>query len=285
MRKLLSIPLALLASSALAQGFTPKDLSAAAQVAKSSAAHQRQELDAETERLRLAIAYDAAAGIGIREEGEQALLATALGTGSDAGDLRARWFMAGAISQGGSGDQTLLYNPLARGWLILNWEREPTGNWLLEAARIASSAPSDWAGIGGPYLAAFVNDYAVSSARAGNGRGGGAAMEANRWIAGVATWMHDPLRRSAAEDTRSLIILGQTAKFGGGNIDLMPDRARATYSPVAGFDRQAGGHSLLYGSPLFPQLLIAADFDGGAVPKLGRLTLINLDNAGKGNAR
>jgi hypothetical protein len=278
----MSIALALLLAAATpgTNGFTSADLQAAARAGRAPGeARQERALAAETERLRLAIAYDAAAGIALRTPAEQDALIAALAPGEGGGDQRARWFMAGAVQQQGSGTRTLLYNPLARGWLALNWAPGPDGTWRIASARLASSGLVDWVARPGPYLAGLVTDYAATRARLGNQPGDLAGMEADRWITGLAVWLHEPARREAAERARDLIVQGRTARFGGGAIDMIPARARRTYAPVAGFERAEGGRSLLFGSPLYPQILIAADYDDAARPALTRLTLVNLDNA------
>lgn len=245
------------------------------------ASAQDRALGAATEQLRLALAYDVAAGIALRTPPEQDALILALATGEGAGDLRARWFMAGAIQQPGSGARTYLYNPLARGWLVLNWAQEGAA-WRIASARLVSSGMVGWMGGNRPYLAGLVADYAATHAQPGAEPGDLAGMEADRWITGLAEFMHDPARLAAANEAKGLIARGRTARLGGGAIDMMPERARASYAPIAGFERAEGGRSLLFGSPLYPQILIAADFDGAARPALTRITLVNLDNAGRG---
>lgn len=243
---------------------------------------EARTLASETERVRLALAYDIAAGIALRTPAEQDALITALATGEGSGDLRARWFMAGAIQQPGAGTRTFLYNPLARGWLVLDWKQAGDGGWQIASARLNSSGLVGWMGGERPYLSSFVADYAATHGRPGTDPGDLAGMEADRWITGLAEFMHEPARRDAADEVKGLIARGRTARFGGGAIDMMPERARASYVPVAGFERAEGGRSLLFGSPLYPHILIAADFDTSARRALRRITLVNLDNARKG---
>lgn len=255
----------------------------AAQAGAPGEVSQQRALANETERLRLAIAYDPAAGIALRAPAEQDVLIGALATGEGGADLRVKWFMAGAIQQPASGATTRLYNPLARGWLSLDWTQAADGAWRIRSARIDSSGPVVWVGAADrPYLAGLVADYVSAHARPGAAPGDLAGMEADRWITGLAEFMHDPARADAAGRARGLIAAGHTARLGGGAIDMMPERARATYAPIAGFERAEGGRSLLFGSPLYPHILIAADFDGGERPALSRITLVNLDNAGRG---
>ncbi|KAF0113449.1 MAG: hypothetical protein FD163_1765 [Hyphomonadaceae bacterium] len=286
MKKFILIGLLAVANPALATpaatgGFTAGDLATAAQSLPNADLQQARILMEETESLRLAIAYDAGAGVGIRGPIEQILLADALGMSDAATDLRAKWFMAGAIAQTPIGTNTMLYNPLARGTLVLGWSKSPEGNWQVASANLLSNPPSQWQQEAEkPYLAALVADYATNIATIGTQSGGYAAMEANRYIAGMAVWLRDPSHRQVTTEVREIIVAGRAANYGANAIDMMPTNARATYWPIATFERSEGGHSLIYGSALYPQILIAADFDASARPKLARLTLVNLGNAG-----
>jgi hypothetical protein len=255
----------------------------AVQATASSA--EARGLEAETERLRLAIAYDVAAGIALRAPAEQDALIRALATGEGDGDLRARWFMAGAIQQPAERRRTLLFNPLAHGWLVLDWAQGADGIWQVGSARLVSSGLVSWMGGERPYLASLVADYAATRGQPGAEPGDVAGMEAGRWITGLAEFLHEPGRREAAEQARGLIARGRTGRLGGGAIDMMPARARASYAPIAGFERAEGGRSLLFGSPLYPHILIAADYDDAARPALRRLTLVNLHNVERGEAQ
>ncbi|MES2043875.1 MAG: hypothetical protein V4475_08345 [Pseudomonadota bacterium] len=265
---------------AASKGFTPADLAAAAEAARTQPGAVARAVAAETERLRIALAYDTAGGIAQRDPDEQTALIGALGTGAGIGDVRARWFMAGAIAQPATGERTVLYNPLARGWLILGWRRTAEGAWRVATARVAAAGTAPWPAETGPWLGALVSDYAATHEGIGAVEGGAAGVEAERWIKGVADLMADPEARKATDAARQAVADGHAARFGGQAIDLMPARARATFWPVAAMTRKDGGRAVIFGSALMPQILIAGDFAGGASPTLARLTLINLDNAG-----
>jgi hypothetical protein len=287
MKHLIILPLIALVSPALANqpstrpgGFSTAELVSASQRAKGSPAQAAREIVEETERLRLAIAYDAAAGIGIRNPDEQVQLATALATSMGMGDLRAKWFMAGAILRDSTGSRTRLYNPLARGWLTLDWTKNGDGKWVVIEAHLSAAAPSDWALADGPYLASLIADYAAVGKLAATAPGDLAGQNADNWIVGVAGWLREPANAKAASIARTLIVTGRTARLGGGAIDMMPARARATFWPIAGFTREGGAGSLIYGSALYPHILIAADFGAGREPKPQKFTFVNLANAG-----
>ena len=280
MRKTILLALLALSGTAQARGFTAEELATAAKGPTIAVPDVARQVSEATEQLRLGIAYDPVLGVGTRTKEEQIALIGALGMGQGIGDLRAKWFMAGAIQQPPYGPSTALYNPLARGWLVLHWEKAGDA-WQIKSAYLGSAGPSDWISASGPYLGSLVSDYVTARTHLGGLPAAQAGMEADRWIAGLAVAMHDPALRARIDDARKSIVAGQTKKLGGGAIDLMPGRARATFWPVAAFKRADGGQSALFGSAVFPQILIAADFTAGAAPALKRLTLVNLDNAGE----
>jgi len=274
----------LAAGAAPVTSFSPADLAAAA--AADSAppvdARRTSTISDLTERLRLAIAYDPAGGVALRTPEEQDALIGALGLGEGSGDQLARWFMAGAIQQPVAGTRSRLYHPLSRGWLLLYWQRGNDGEWRISHAEMASAGLVPEPDPAQPWLTGLIADYAVTRSTEPYDPGLLVGIEAGRWITGLADFMHDGARRMAAEETALLIARGRTARLGGGAIDLMPERVRQSYAPIAGFERAEGGRSLIFGSPLYPHILIAADFDGTAELALSRITLVNLDNAGRG---
>lgn len=279
MRQTIAFFLFALSGVAQARGFTADELTAVAKGPAIAGPDLQRQLSEETERLRLGIAYDPIIGIGTREKGEQLALIGALGTGEGIGDARVRWFMAGAIQQPGMAPTTALYNPLARGWLLLHWEKSGDA-WRIKSAYLGSLGASDWTAAAGPYLAALVSDYVIARNRLGGLPARQSGIEADKWIAGLAAAMHDSAIHAHIEEARKVIADGRTKRLGGSAIDLMPARSRKTFWPVAAFKRADGGQSAIFGSAVFPQILIAADFTAGATPALKRLTLVNLDNAG-----
>jgi hypothetical protein len=279
--KRIALMLALATCPALTMAFTPADLANAAKTANESRADVQARMVEATEQLRLAFAVDPSAALVAASPTEAELLKSALGMGDAAGELRARWFMGGAITNVPRGSfRSMLYNPLARGWLVLDWQVVDSKLRVADAFVIAAG-PSEWTKKAGPYLGNFVADYAAMRVNPVAGPSGSAGVEADRWLTGAAVVLHDPARRRSAQIARELIAEGNTAKFGGGAIDLIPAPARATWWPIAGFERPGNEASLIYGSALYPHLLIAADFGSGAGAALERLTLVNLENAGE----
>lgn len=271
--------LALLPASALADGFTTADLSAAASTGGTQATLRQALLDT-SEDLRIAFATDPAKMLDRSGPEQAALLREALAMGDASGDIRARWFMAGAIATVYPGARTTaFYNPLARGSLIVRWDVRD-GALVVAGARLAAAGPpdwlADWLAKPGSYLGNLVDDYRAAAPLGGDAPGEDAGFEADRWITGVALWLRDPAKAQAMASVRKRIASGRAARFGGGAIDQLPANARKTFGPVAGFARADGGRSLIFGSPLMPRLLIAADFDAAATPGLKHLTLINL---------
>lgn len=275
MKILWTFPLLVIAGVAQATGFTSADIKAAAE----ATSNIRAEIAGETERLRLAIAFDPARGLASRGEEERAVLLGALPTGEGAGDLRVKWFMAGAIAQPSRGATTVLYNPLARGSLALDWTKTAEG-WRVAHAWLSSAGPAQWPAREIAWRKAFAEDYATSRAFPGDAGSDFVPYESDRWLGSLAQWFKTPGHVKAAEAARGMILAGKTAKVGGGNIDLIPQRARRTYAPIAAIARKDGGAAVIFGSAVTPQLLIAADFADGAEARLEKLSLINLGNVG-----
>lgn len=270
-----AVSLLLAGSAALAAGFSPADLQKAAQTADTSV----EKLTVATEQLRLAIAIDPAAAIGMRQDAERPLLAAALGTGPGRGDARARWFMAGAIVQSVTPSTVTLYNPLARGWLTIGWRNGSDGRPAVVSVRTSSSGSVQWTEAQGSYLGALAADYAASRSVTGTQPASIAVGEMDRWLTDVADWQQPALQR-AADSARQLIIAGRTHRSGNGMADMLPQGVRASFIPEAAFRRKDGGRSLLFGSPLVPSMKIAADFDAADAPALQQITFMNLENAG-----
>ncbi|MFT4027221.1 MAG: hypothetical protein QM676_10525 [Novosphingobium sp.] len=275
MRMIWTMPLLLIGTAAHANGFSAADLAGAAQTADA----RQAELVREADRLRLAVAYDTAAGLGSRAENERSALLAALPTGEGLGDQRVKWFMAGAIAQPSRGSTTILYNPLARGTLALDWAKGADG-WQVTHAWLSSSGPAMWPAQRVPWRKAFVDDYAWSRAFGGDEGRDWVAFESDRWLGGLARWVKAPANHRALTAAGKLIAAGRTARAGGGNIDLIPERARKTYAPLGALPRSDGGTAVLFGSAVTPHLMIAADFASDA--RLEKLSLINLGNAGEG---
>jgi hypothetical protein len=279
--KRIALLLSLAATPALLMAFTPADLANAAKTATENRADVKARLVDATEELRLAFAADPVAALAAATPAEADVLKTALAMGDSAGNLRARWFMAGAIVNVLRGSfQAALYNPLARGWLMLDWQ-VVDGKLRVGDAIMTAAGPADWTRKEGPYLGNLVADYAAMRGGPADQLGPYAGLEADRWLTGAAVVLHDPARRKSADSARKLIVDGTTANVGGGVIDLLPAQARATWWPIAGFERPGNEASLIYGSALYPHLLIAADFGSSADAPLERLTLVNLENAGE----
>lgn len=261
---------------AWAQTFAPEALQDAARAIDTFAEQTRRE----TERLRLAMAYDPAAALALRADREREILSAALATGAGAGDVRARWFMAGAIAQPGRDGTTQLYNPLARGWLVLDWVRGAEGKPMLTGARLAAAGGAPWANRPQRYLAALRDDYRRERQAVGTAPPGLVLAEADRWLSDLAAWA-GPTRAATLAGVRHVLAEGQTAALGGHPFDLLPRRVRASFLPVGAFVRSKGGAAVLFGSPVMPGLLVAADFRADAPDKPDRLTVLNLDSAGE----
>jgi hypothetical protein len=280
--------IALIAAPLHATGFSPKDLEAAANLPDSAGRDtQTAALVAQTEALRIGLATETKASLAKLSDAERAALTAALGTLDDRRTYQMAWYMAGALTRAGANgaSETHLYNPLAQMWITLRWSQQTGGTPQLlgVSAKIARDVP-DWTAGAGSYLAAFADSYAVASPRStATSAPEGLFTEADRWIGGLASWTLIPERKAAILDVSKIIRSGHAAKYGnaGAKIDTLPRLVRASFAPVTGFRRSTGG-SVLLGSPLYPNLIIAADFDAAPRPNLQGLTIINLSNATQG---
>jgi|GEM_PF-4327311 hypothetical protein len=272
----------LAATPAFSTGFNGRDLARAAQEHAEAQNTQQTEILNATEVFRLQMAYNPTAAINSQNDAIKRAFVNVFGELSNKRAYQAAWFMAGAISKSGDNNsQTKLYNPLAQIWLVLDWSKSGDA-WQLVAVNASRAQVADWTLATSPYLQALANSYFEAL----NGDNGVAAAgdtlfaNADKWISGLADFVLNPNKQSAAQNTLEIIHEGRAARFGadGNVIDTLPATVRATFAPITGF-RRNNGSSLLFGTPLFPQIIIAADFDGANRPNLKSLTLLNLANA------
>jgi hypothetical protein len=278
---------------ALATGFTPADLEAAARTTQTiNQQAQAVAIREQSEALRIGLATETGASLAKLNEGERAALAASFGALDERRSVQIAWFMAGAIAQSTTDGvlETRLYNPLAQLWLTMGWTIQEGGRpQLSRVVAMSAQGVPDWTTATGSYLAAFAASYSAA-----NPQNGVAAtpetmfVEADRWIGGLANWALIPTRNAALTRISQTIRDGEAGRYGaaGATLDALPRLVRASFAPITGFNRTAqdgdggrGAGSVLLVSPLYPNLIIAADFDATPGPNLQNLTLINLSNA------
>lgn len=271
----------LAASPALSTGFTGQDLAKAAQEAAGAINNEQVEAFNATEVFRLQMAYNPNATFDNLPETIKQKLTNALGELNNKRAYQTAWFMAGAITKAGEkANQTRLYNPLAQIWLDIDWVNNGETLQIGDVSS-ANSVVDDWSAKNGSYLLAFANSYwgAVQINSREVAQSNALFAIADKWIQGLADWALSPTKAFSVENAQKAILNGDCAKFGadGAIIDTLPREVRASFSPLTGFQNNSGG-AVLFGTPLYPQIIIAADFDSASRPKLKNLTLLNLAN-------
>ena len=269
------------ANPAIATGFNGNDLAKAAQDGAQAKNNDAVLALNATEVFRLQMAYNPKATIEALPETIKQKLAIIFGEFNNKRQYQTAWFMAGAIAKTGeSATQTRLYSPLAQIWLDIDWVNDGE---TMKIANIgaANSIIDDWTQKNGSRLLAFANSYslALQTNSRQNAQSDALFAIADKWIQGLADWVLSPTKAGAVEDAQSAIANGNCVKYGadGNTIDSLPREVRASFAPITGFHNNAGG-AVLFGTPLYPQIIVAADFDAAARPKLKNLTLLNLGN-------
>ncbi len=280
---IISIAAILISNPAISNGFKGSDLAKAAQEAASVRNTETVEAINATEVFRLQMTYNPKGTYENLPEPFKQNLLNILGEFNNKRQYQTAWFMAGAIVKTGDKPfQTKLYNPLAQIWLDINWVKE---NDKLSISEIiaTNSVVDDWSAKSGPYLLALANSY-IGSLQANTrnpAQNDTLFATTDKWIKGLADWALNPAKAGIVEATQNMILNGECAKFGadGAVIDTLPREVRASFSPVTGFNNDNGG-AVLFGTPLYPHIIIAADFDKSNQPKLKNFTLLNLQNVG-----
>lgn len=270
------------ANPAFANGFNGKDLAKAAQDGAQSKNNDAVLALNATEVFRLQMAYSPKATMEALPEPIKQKLAIIFGEFNNKRQYQTGWFMAGAIAKAGeNATQTRLYNPLAQIWLDIDWVKDGE---TMKIANVgaANAVIDDWTKKNGSHLLAFANSYsaALQTNNRQSAQSDALFAIADKWIQGLADWVLNPTKAAAVEDAQAAIANGNCAKLGadGNIIDSLPREVRVTFAPITGFQNDSGG-SVLFGTPLYPQIIIAGDFDNGARPKLKKFTLLNLSNA------
>ena len=269
-------------SPAIAGGFNGRDLANAAQKSvKSQPGQDAVEARNATEVLRLQLTYNPQATIQALPDDLRQKVISAFGETGAKRQYQIGWLMSGAIAKPGKAAyQTRLYNPLAQVWIDLSWAKDGEGL-KLSAIETSIAKVDDWSSQTGPYLMALGHAYAaaVNNGLSDASVGDALFTVSDKWIQGLADWVLSPAKSGAVKSLQGLISAGECQKYGvdGTVIDSLPAAVRASFAPITGFHTKSGG-AVLLSSPLYPQIIVAADFDNAAKPKLKNITLLNLGN-------
>ena len=290
---ILALALAAPAQAQDTKGFTAGDLSAAARAGRPSPAlADMREFAAQTEVVRAGFVLDPAGAWGLLSPSEARTLHVAFGPQRPTGDDAIQWFMRGAEASAGNGDMTGLYNPLADVWLVLRWDRIGGRPRIADAVFLPGSAVNGgggqtWTQSPGPYADALARNAAVAHiafalldsgpffdafASVKTPASDQAYQSVTAWMGSLRPWGEDKARLKQWQALHRDLAEGKT----GGTVAALPPKVRATLVPM-GAITSADGPALLLVSPLAPQMVVAADYNGHGRPKL---SLINLANAG-----
>lgn len=293
----LALPMPVLAT---ASGFTADDLTTAAKAgAEDPATVTARQLAAATDTLRAAFVLNPETAWTTLTRDERNTLQTALGPDVINRPVELAWLMRGAAVRVGNaqaGEISALYNPVGDAWLLLGWARA-SGEWrVINAALVPGSRlrrkdeVSDWTKQSGSMLEALAASHAGALDRfvaltdnesannlfialAATRAEDRAAVyaRADQWLATLAGWKRDAARAKSWADLRAILVEGEA---NAGSVARLPAPVRASLIPV-GAIAQEDGAALLLVSPLYPELMVEADFDGSGT-NFKSLTLLNL---------
>ena len=279
-----------------AGGFTTADLDAAALRATDARLVQARELAAATDTLRAAFVLNPDTAWTAMTADERAAVQGAFGNDVGARREELSWLMRSARVRVGTGearDVSGLYSPVAQAWLLLRWARvggqwRVTGAALIPARRLA--AATDWTERSEAPAAALalaareadedfasVTQYQAAPAifeqlAATRAEDRDAVMTScTKWVASIAGWRQNPARFATWRG-----LHGELAEARGvpAAIARLPQPVRASLTPAASVATTTGTQLLIV-SPLFPGLVVAADFpEGNPTPTMA---LIDLD--------
>jgi hypothetical protein len=308
---LLAAAIALPADAGTPHGFSAADLAAAGKTAQANdTVVEARQLAAATDTLRAAFILNPRTAWTTLTPDERATLQNALGEWAAGDDIELAWFMRGAAVRVGTpagGAMTGLYNPVADAWLLLGWARSG-GEWRVIEAAITpgarlrpASEGADWtarAGVTARVLAS-AHQLALHSFDELTGEARSTDVFAaltltrdedrpevhgriDRWLGTLAGWRRDPARMKAFQELRGQIIGRRVGAIAVSDkqplLDVMslPLNVRTSLTPVAAIAHDDGA-SLLMVSPLFPSLMVMADFGGDA--RLKGLGIVDLTHA------
>lgn len=254
---------------AWANGFDSADLRrAASRIAPDQGAQILARNLAATDRLRAGFALDPQTAWQALEDGDRGVLFEAFGPFDRLTEFRLGWFFRSSISAGTSmdaGARTSLYNPAADIWLVLDW-RQVGGEARLSSAHLAARGTGslpDWSNQGGAWGHALGNSTAAAFRAFGEegqvataGSNSLALSRIDSWLGSIAA-----LHGSANWQQRWKGVQQKlNATKQSGALAELPLPVRRSLAPM-GFVARADNESVVLVSPLYPELVVLADFD------------------------
>lgn len=281
-------------------GFTAEDLVAAGKPGGDTAlSAQARQLAAATDTLRAAFVLNPETAWTTLTPDERAALQAALGPDAIDRPIELAWLMRSAAVRVGNlaaGPITALYHPVGDAWLLLGWARA-SGEWrVTNAALIPGSRlrnvdeAGDWTTASGPTLTALgaahvgalgrfvamtdnvsANDLFIALATTRQEDSEAVYTRAGQWLSTLAGWKRDDDRAKSYALLHTSLVKGDASTGAAANL---PTPVRASLTPV-GAITQDDGSALLMASPLFPELMVAANFDAAGT-SFKTLSVVNL---------
>ena len=295
-------------AAALANPVTAAGEPASRRAVSAWPAHQDaalHDLAAAAEALRFGLAANPAATAEALGELERRALSAVV----DPADLRSgprlSWFLRAAILRIGGAAEAAptvgYYDPFVDAWLLTHWTRLG-GRWRLIAARWASgaalrgpeAAAAAWPRDGEPWGEGLVRasrdaardfdaccDMTGATGRplpAGDAALADVAQRTDRAEAGLADWVSDPARRTAAEALLTAIRAGRSSSgAGGARMADLPTATRNSLLPVTAV-AEPDADALVFASQNAPGVLIVAELGPDRATR--RLTIVALTAEG-----
>jgi hypothetical protein len=291
-----------LSAAAPTVGFTAVDM---AEAAKRAAPEQwlgnARESYVQAEIVRAAFVQDASKAWATLSPDERAAMTSAIGPSSNRTGLELVWFLRNASTQATQMDGSRLtgyYNPLADVWMLVKWA-QVGGTWRIgDAILVPASAlsthtqPTIWTQSPGGYVAALQTSFADATGKFGEQMVNytpetvmkgliakritlrtQALAQIDGWLGTLSNWFTRPETRKATQQLGNQIIHGNERE--AAQVATLPAIVRSSLSP-AGVVKRPSGLSVLLISPLYPRLIVTADYRGDDVrqkPTLGLITL------------
>lgn len=284
-------------------GFTAEDLVVAGKFDDDTAlTGQTRQLAAATDTLRAAFVLNPETAWTTLTPDERAALQAALGPDAIDKPVELAWLMRSASVRVGNlaaGPITALYHSVGDAWLLLGWARA-AGEWrVINAALIPGSRlrsvdeAGDWTTASGSTLAALgaahigglnrfvamtdsssADDLFIALAATQQEDSAAVYTRAGQWLGTLAGWKRDNERAKSYASLHASLVKGDASIGAAANL---PTPVRASLTPV-GAIAQGDGSALLMASPLFPELMVAANFDAAGT-SFKTLSLVNLARA------
>lgn len=276
-------------------GFDTQDLQNAAKLAAVDISTKNSRIAfAQTEKLRALIVQDAAKAWARLSPAERQIMESAFNTGEAQNDLAMLWFMRSSISQSSifdGGKFSAIYNPLSDVWLLILWNNKNNKWRIADATLVKGSNEASWEDAKTDYFEAIKNGFfgarelfsnlihekmpqtiMKQSAPKSDEARDIALLLIKRQLATLGPIYSDAKTAKMIGSVESRIFLAQSQDEFLKNI---PIKVRRTFAPISVLNTKSG-KSILFCSPIYPEILIGANFKNAQMNSEPELKLVNL---------